>query len=190
MKSHLKIALVLTGSVSCLSACAPPEQVERELKSQEAPATTRQQSLDVAAIQGQPDFRWRPTGALAQLDLEASAIPILAPGPTLGWAPTRTQLTPINGGHALAMHSDDLHIFVRGTTRATVRPDLTEELSTLDPAAVRTSHAHHVWSAAFQRFGVSWLVTVECADPHGDTRCVDDAFVHTVVKSLRILEAP
>lgn len=190
MKSHLPVHRRRGGplcGLACLAlwGCVETDDLEGRLKAQEAPAPQRALAVDQEALRHAPTAP--AVGPLLTANLAAAKGPVLAP--SLDWQPTRARLTPFPGGYTLAMHSEALHIVVRASTRAVERPEIADALKD-EAARLRISSSHRVWSAAFSRYGVAWMVDVECAEPTSDARCADDRLVREVVDSLTLVEVP
>jgi hypothetical protein len=116
-------------------------------------------------------------------ELDKVPAPVLLPAQAR-WR-QEAQLTQGPGWHALALRGDGLHLSLHASTRAVQRPDILAELGKDGLGdGPHVSQSHQIWSVSFRRFGVSYLLDVECLQPDKDPRCADDAQALTIYRDL------
>ena len=175
-------ALVLFSLVCSPALAAPPlsADAERAIKRAEAAATQISTEIDWAAAD-----RARVPTKLSFIDsarIAAVPLPVLLP---LDAPPVdRATLTQGPEWFTIAMHGGGVHVAVHGSHRAIVRPDLAD---TVKSDAPRVSRSHRIWSLAFERFGVAYLIDVECEAPSTDARCAGPRYIESLYASAAVV---
>ncbi len=83
-----------------------------------------------------------------------------------------------------AMRGDGLHLSILARTRAEVRPHLAAQMPACEGECIRTSSSDAIFSVAFFRYGVAYLLNVECDRAAADPRCSDESFALGVYDDL------
>ena len=158
----------LTGQTQ--APLAAEVEHDLELKRASAPAASFEVKLDRARIERERAAVELPEGLKAQV--EACPLPVLMPSdPGLQRSAV---LTRGDGWHALSMNHGGVNVALHALGRGFVRPGLVAELgqdAPLPPDKPRVSQDHLIYSAAFERFGVSYVLELECAKPSEDPHC-------------------
>jgi len=180
-----------------LTACAPqptqsPEDPaaaalqarhERLSKSRVSAAGLFEQPIDWSAAREAAAPEATPAQLAALVD--AVPMPVLLPSdPDLL---ASAKITKGEGWYGASMKADGVHVALHGRSSAIRRPALRAELGSEGLGqGPRVSRAHMITSVSFERFGVSYILDVECARPSQDARCSDGAFALSLQKSLAV----
>jgi hypothetical protein len=174
------LALCAVGLAACSTAKEPETPPVR-------PTVSNAQPLAGVAVDQSPDWGGVPTPEM-ELDetlrarLQTVRVPVLLPR-----NPDRREDVFVTQGPtwaSVSMKGDGLHLSVLARTRAEVRPRLAAEVPACDGECVRTARSHTITSVSFQRYGVSYLLNVECDRAGADPRCTSEAFALEVYEDL------
>jgi hypothetical protein len=163
-------------------------QRERAIKKawQQQMATTQVDKVDWSKVDDYPslDSQWLAAEALDILD--GSPVPALLPGrPELLESATITR-----GEHwyAASLDGEGHDVYVSGTRLSVKSATIdSEELPERPEGEVRLTRNEAIVSAAFEAFGASYVVEVECARPMDDPRCTEDDYAQGLVDDLGVV---
>lgn len=176
--------ILLTVVVIALPGCSPqPEDGALEIGAAPLGAAPLAGAAVRATVADVPAPALQVEPALADR-LSTEDIPVLLPrAPHLR---RDTFVTSGPGWVSVSMKGQGLHLSVLARTRAEVRPALARQVPPCDGECVRTSRSDAITSVAFQRYGVAYLLDVECERAAADPRCADEAFALGVYEELAL----
>lgn len=208
-------ALVVAAAAACIALAASaqpaPQKQQRQQQQQQRPARLRFQraamrearllaiDMEGARRQGrvpinqvgrQIDFKFIRQNKVL---IDQITIPVLLPS------------EPALAEH-LRIFPNEAHYAVSSTGQGGMAFHMTGHGKAFDlmPAAVRRlphadlraripgdgiviEHTEFGLDASFNRFGAAYSISLECADPVGDKRCADDAFIRGLVARLIVV---
>lgn len=132
-----------------------------------------------------------PWVAESQLGLVAdlSGIEVLLPPAPFSAA---AQITFGPQWYAASAQADGVSLSIHGIARVSEHVQLAADVQSgaavLEP--VRVSESHAIWSVAFERGGVAYVLDYECAGGDLDSRCASPDAALAVVEALLVMAVP
>lgn len=171
----MKCCFALAVAALILAGCSSPEPPA-------APHGSAQGSLAQAPTPPSPEIDVDSALAqrLAQLEL-----PVVLPRTAAHRQDAFVTSGP--GWASVTTHGDGLHLSVLARSRAVSYPALAASAPPCgDAECVRTARSHTITSVSFTRYGISYLLDVECERAGADPRCADEAFALQVYEDLAL----
>jgi len=184
----------LQGAVSPSSgdepgpAVAADNAAERRLKrAHREPGTTEEMEIDWSDVASHARADTAPLSEEARAAVEAATLPVLLPRDAALLAGA-----VITGGptwYAASLHPSGHHITINGRRVAVHQPALAADIPEdrrRQPGETSLSRAHGIVTVAFDAFGVSYSLEVECEAPTTDERCTGDEYGPSLVRGLGV----
>jgi hypothetical protein len=170
------------------------------------PTASEDVALSTAPVAEQPKTRPTPMRVMAVVDwksaaayrrVSAAVLPgalrsVLTEAPVPALVPrapsvlSRGKATRGASWYALSMPLEEHTVFITGNNAEVFVPGVSDNASPRAEFDPRITRTRGIVSAAFNAFGVAYVVEVECQSPFDDPRCTKDEYVRSLVDDLAI----
>ncbi len=151
------------------------------------PGSTEVQAVDWTDAASHPRADISSLSEDARVAVESAPLPVLLPrDPALL---TGAVITRGPTWYAASLHPAGHHITIHGRTLAVHQPALAAEVPEdrrRQPGETSLTRTDGIVNVAFEAFGVSYMLDVECEAPATDTRCTEDDYAESLVRDLGV----
>jgi hypothetical protein len=169
---------------------APDEDNAAERQAKQAyrePGSTEEMEIDWTDAASHPRADASSLSEEARAAVDAATLPVLLPrdaslltGAVVTRGPT---------WYAASLHPAGHHITINGRKLAVHQPALANDVpedERRQPGETTLSRTHGIVSVAFDAFGASYTLDVECEAPTSDERCTQDDYALSLVRDLGV----
>jgi hypothetical protein len=169
---------------------APDEDNAAERQAKQAhrePGSTEEMEIDWTDAASHPRADTSSLSDDARAAVEAATLPVLLPrdaslltGAVVTRGPT---------WYAASLHPAGHHITINGRKLAVHQPSLANDVpedQRRQPGETTLSRTHGIVDVAFEAFGASYTLNVECEAPTSDVRCTEDEYALSLVRDLGV----
>ena len=111
-------------------------------------------------------------------------LPVLLPQDSL--LLSNAFLTQGDGWYAVSMHGGGRHVTMQGVARVVVHP-IKKGPRAMAAKGPRVGASNKIYSVAFERYGVAYILDLECDHPGVDPRCAGPEHARALYDSLLVI---
>ena len=184
---------LLLGALAVGCAQAPEPPASEEAARSAAPVVEQPKAPTPMRVMAVVD--WKSAAAYRRVSdatLPSALRSVLTDAPVPALVPrapsvlSRGKATRGPSWYALSMPLEEHTVFVTGNNAEVFVPGVSDNASPRADFDPRISRTRGIVSAAFNAFGVAYVVEVECQSPFDDPRCTKDEYVRSLVDDLAI----
>jgi hypothetical protein len=167
-----------------------PTDTEAERRAKLAhrePGSTEEAEIDWSDAATHPRADVSTLSAEARAAIAGVTLPVLLPRDAALLAGAVITRGPT--WYAASLHPSGHHVSIHGTKLEVHHPALVDSIPEERrprPGQTTLSRTHGIVSVAFQAFGASYTLDVECDAPESDVRCTEDAYALALVEGLGV----